>query len=261
MSAERLGPFLEAAPDAGMFIDFDGTLSPIAHLPSEARPLEGVAEVLVALTVRFKLVAIVSGRSARELSEWLGPDVEIWGTHGAEKSLHGRTELSTRAAAFTELMGRVRDEAAARLEELDLEGVLLEDKQIMIGLHYRAASDVKAAKNALEVLARELAECHGLRVAGGRLAFELRPPAEFTKAEVVLARARELDLRAAAFVGDDRVDLPGFDALDILAEDGVATLRVAVDSDESPPQLIERADVVVDGPGGVLRFLRELAGH
>ena len=260
MVDRQLVPFFDSASSAGLFIDFDGTLSPIALVPSEARPLSGVTEVLVALTARFKLVAIVSGRSARELSEWLGPDVEIWGTHGAEKSWHGRTELSAHAASFTELMGRVRKEAAGRVQELGLEGVLLEDKQIMLGLHFRAARDVEAAQKALGALAAELAERHGLKVAGGRLAFELRPPSEFTKADVVLARARDLDLRAAAFVGDDRVDLPGFDALDILAESGAATLRVAVDSDEAPPQLIERADVVVDGPAGVLRFLRELAG-
>jgi hypothetical protein len=41
--------------------------------------------------------------------------------------------------------------------------------------------------------------------------------------------------------------------------EGMATLRVGVDSDEAPPELTERADLVVDGPQGVLAFLDELA--
>jgi trehalose 6-phosphate phosphatase len=75
---------------------------------------------------------------------------------------------------------------------------------------------------------------------------------------VVSERARAAHLEAVMFVGDDTVDLPAFDALDELSEQGVATLRVAVRSDESPPELLERADVVVDGPPGVLDFLSRL---
>lgn len=248
-----------ARPDrAGIFADFDGTLSDIVRIPHEARPLEGAADVLDALGRRFALVAIVSGRSAAQLSEWLGPDVEIWGIHGAEFAHGGSISLTERAARYEELMAKVRDEAAGALAELDIDGIVLEDKRVMIGLHFRAADDVEAARAALDAIAADLAARHGLIRAGGRLAFELRPPQEFSKAAVVLERARELQLQAALFIGDDRVDLPGFDALDLLAEQGLVTVRVAVDSDEAPEQLIERADVVVDGPREALRFLRGL---
>ena len=53
---------------------------------------------------------------------------------------------------------------------------------------------------------------------------------------------------AAAYVGDDLGDLPAFDGLDVLAARGVATVRVAVASDEAPPILLNRADHVVEGP-------------
>jgi trehalose 6-phosphate phosphatase len=61
------------------------------------------------------------------------------------------------------------------------------------------------------------------------------------------------------FVGDDRGDLPAYDALDRLAVRGVHTLRVAVASSEAPDELIARADLVLDGPAEVLAFLRRLA--
>ncbi len=240
---------------AGLFLDFDGTLSEIVHIPSEARPVEGTRQLLDALARTYGLVAVVSGRSAHQLLEWLGPDVEIWGVHGAERTIGGTVFLSERAAPFAELMDKVRDEAARALEELDLEGVILEDKGVMLGLHFRAATDGERARRELDVLAERLADEHGLVRAGGRLAYELRPPAEFSKAAVVLDRARDAELTAAAFVGDDRVDLPGFDALDVLRDEGLLTLRIAVDSNEAPPELLERADIVVPGPQGAIALL------
>lgn len=249
-------PFRTAPSSAGIFADFDGTLSEIVHLPHDARPLEGAVELLHQLAESFRLVAIVSGRSAVQLVEWIGPSIEIWGTHGAEFAHGGSISLTDQAARYEELMTVVRDEATAMINELGLEGVVIEDKRIMLGLHFRAATDVERARAELDRVAQDLADRHGLLRAGGRLAFELRPPEAFSKAAVVLQRARELGLSAAMFIGDDRVDLPGFDALDVLADEGMSTLRVAVNSNEAPPELIERADVVVQNPSGALEFLR-----
>ena len=229
---DLLGPFRRAPESAGLFLDFDGTIANVETVPSAARPVAGVSELLDDLTVKFRLVAIVSGRSASDLLEWLGPEVEIWGTHGAERTRSGT--------------------------ELGIEGIILEDKRVMVALHFRAADDVERARDALDAVAADLAAGYGLVRAGGRLAFELRPPIELSKHQVVLQRAREASLRAAAFVGDDRVDIPAFEALDQLAREGTATLRVAVSSAEVPQELIDRADLVVEGPRGVVELLGSL---
>jgi trehalose 6-phosphate phosphatase len=259
MFDDLLAPFRAEPGSSGVFLDFDGTLSEIVHVPHDARPVEGVRDLLDRLAQRLRLVAIVSGRSAGQLVEWLGPDIEIWGTHGAERAVGGVVEIAPQVLPHAELMRRVRDEASAAMDALGIPGIHLEDKTVMLGLHFRAATDVPAAEKALRTVADELATRHGLIVAGGRLAFELRPPIELSKAAVVLQRAREENLRAVAFAGDDRVDLPGFDALDALSEEGVSTVRVAVRSDEAPEDLIERADIVVEGPIGAVGFLQELA--
>jgi trehalose 6-phosphate phosphatase len=258
MPDPRLAPLTTDPSTTGLFLDFDGTLSEIVLVPSEARPRPGVPQLLRDLDARFGCVSVISGRSALQLVDWLGPEIEIWGVHGAEHSVDGEVRLTEHAVPFEELMERVRIEAERRILELDLPGVVVEDKRVMIGLHFRAAADVESARDALDKLAADLAERHGLLRAGGRLAFELRPPREFSKAAVVLERARDLALTAALFAGDDRVDLPAFDALDVLAEEGVQTLRVAVDSDEAPEELLERADLVVDGPDGAVALLRDL---
>lgn len=258
MSDDLLKPFLDSPETSGVFLDFDGTLSDIVHVPRDARPVEGARDLLDGLARKLKVVAIVSGRSARDLVEWLGPEVEIWGTHGAERAVGGRVEIAEHFRPHVELMTRVKEEADAAIRLLGDAGIYLEDKTVMLGLHFRAADDVEKASRALRSLADRLAERHGLSIAGGRLAYELRPPAEFSKATVVLERARDAGLTAAAFAGDDRVDLPGFDALDVLGEEGMATLRIAVSSEEAPPALIERADAVVEGPLGAVAFLQKL---
>ena len=247
------------ADSAGLFLDFDGTLSRIVEHPDEARPFEGIGAILTDLSTRYRTVSIVSGRSAEQLLDWLGAGIDIWGVHGAQRVRDGRVELSSIAAPFEDLMQNVLDEAHRRVAERRLEGVVIENKRVMVGLHFRSAADPVSAEAALDEIAEDLTRRHGLLRAGGRMAFELRPPVEFSKAAVVLAVAEELALQAAMFAGDDVVDLPGFDALDQLEEKGVQTLRVAVDSDEAPRELLERADMTVRGPRGMMELLTDLA--
>jgi hypothetical protein len=47
--------------------------------------------------------------------------------------------------------------------------------------------------------------------------------------------------------------------VDRLAAAGVDTVRVAVRTEEAPPELLRRADLVVDGPEGCLAVFEELA--
>ena len=239
----------------GLFLDFDGTLSEIVDHPDAARPVEGVPELLMELARRYMCVAVVSGRSAHQLLRWLGPGVEIWGLHGAERTEGGRVVLSGEAARYESAMQAIADEARS---ELDDDGLEVENKGVMLGLHYRRAGDHEGARRKVELVAQQLADRHNLKVGHGRMVVELRPPIEFTKAEVVRRRIGELGLRAAAFVGDDIVDLPAFDALDEFENEGLNAVKVAVNSVEAPPQLIERADLTVDGPRGVVELLRSL---
>lgn len=257
MVQDLTGPFMENPGAAGVFMDFDGTLSEIVDHPAAARPVEGAGALLVDLTKRLGLVAIVSGRSAHQLLEWLGPEIEIWGLHGAERAVGGRVEVAEQARPYFSTMSRVAAEARAALDE---HGVEVENKGVMIGLHYRRASDPEIAAQHVGEVATKLALDNDLRVGHGRMVVELKPPLGFTKAEVVRRRAREAGLNAAAFIGDDIVDLPAFAALEELAASGVSIVRVAVNSNEAPPELLDRADVIMGGPNGVLEWLSLLLG-
>lgn len=214
--------------------------------------------MLSALSERVALVAVVSGRRASDLLEWLGSDIEIWGLHGAETARGGQVRLAEELIPFVPLMRKVKEECEEAVRRMELSGVRIEDKGAVLALHFRNAPDGLWARNMLSRLIEELTALHGLTSAEGRMVFELRPPVHLSKGGVVVERALSRGLRAAAFVGDDPVDLPAFDALDDLAAQGVLTLRVAVSSPEAPPELIARADIVLDGPLGVASWLREL---
>ena len=259
MDEYLLAPFHAAPQRSGIFMDFDGTLSHIVELPGDARPAQGAREVLRVLGHMFAVVAVVSGRSASQLLEWLGEDVEIWGVHGAERVSDGRVVLSPIAEEHRELMARVLEDAKERVADLGIPGVLVEDKTAMVNLHYRAAEDTGRAGEFVHGIASALAEDHGLRMTTGRLTYELAPPIRFSKEDVVLTRARQARLEAVLFIGDDTVDIPAFAALDVLASEGAAAVRVAVESLEAPQALIERADILLSGPDETVRFLESLA--
>jgi trehalose 6-phosphate phosphatase len=86
------------------------------------------------------------------------------------------------------------------------------------------------------------------------MVLEVRPPVEAHKGTAVRTLVRRAGVARALYAGDDRTDVDAFAGLDGL-ELGV---RVAVDSPEAPPELLEAADLVVDGTDGVLALLRRL---
>jgi trehalose 6-phosphate phosphatase len=139
-------------------------------------------------------------------------------------------------------------------------GMDVEPKGLSLTLHYRRRPDLAAAVTAW---AEAQAAASGLEVRAAKMSVELHPPIAADKGTAL--EALVAGLGAVAYVGDDRGDLPAYDALDRLAAAGAAeTLRVAVAGAETPPDLLSRADLVVDGPPAVVDLLRRLAsgpGH
>jgi trehalose 6-phosphate phosphatase len=89
---------------------------------------------------------------------------------------------------------------------------------------------------------------------------EFVPPDRPLKGGAVERLVGEHELEAVLYAGDDHADLDAFAALDRLSasEDVRATVRVAVRGPETPPAMVEAADVVVDGPEGLVDLLRTL---
>jgi trehalose 6-phosphate phosphatase len=138
-------------------------------------------------------------------------------------------------------------------------GAHLEDKTYSVAVHTRRLPEPEAWAEPIDEVARAIAARHGLEVVPGKLVWELRPAVHRDKGDAVRQVVAEAQARAVLMVGDDLGDLPAFAAVAELAQRGYGGFRVAVRSAEAPPELLEAADLVVDGPEGVLALLEEVA--
>ena len=221
---------------AAILLDVDGTLAPIVAGPENALIPDETRAELARLTARYALVACVSGRPGAEVERMLGvPGVAIVGEHGLE--------LEPDAAAWAERIRRF-----ARGVDWPSEA-----KPLSASFHFRRADDEAAARAYLTRVAEDAAAA-GLVPRWGRMVLEVRPPVDAHKGTAVRTLVARAGVRRALYAGDDRTDVDAFDGLDGL-ELGV---RVAVASAEAPPELLEAADLVVDGTEGVLELLRAL---
>jgi trehalose 6-phosphate phosphatase len=247
---ERLAPFRDAPQAAALVVDYDGTISPIVTDAAAAVPHPAVPDLLARLRDELGLVAVVSGRPVDFLAPLLPVGLVFAGLYGLEVAADGERRDHPQAGNWREVIDDVGGRAEARAPE----GVVVERKGLSLTLHYRAVPEQAAAT---EAFANDEALRSGLIARPARMSWELHPPIEVDKGTAVLDLAD--DFRAVAFAGDDLGDLPGYDALDELEQRGVATLRIAVDSPEAPLELLDRADVVVDGPAGLVELLGSLA--
>jgi len=254
-----LAPLLARPASTAVLTDFDGTLSPIVRDPSEARPLDGSAGVMARLARHFGVVAVVSGRPVSFLEEHLALPVpsnprhrvRLVGLYGLERSgSDGRVIVESAAAGWSEVVAA----AAAHLRQVAPEGVLVEQKDLAVTVHWRRAPQ---AEEWVKVAVAAEAERSGLRAHPARRSAELRPPLDVDKGSVVRGMAGSCS--AACYLGDDLGDLPAFEALAALGREGVTTLSIAAVDDESDPAVAAAADVVVAGARGALGVLAWLA--
>ncbi len=246
---EGFDAFVADAAHAGILTDFDGTLAKIVDAPENARPLDGVPELLDRLAHRYAVVAVLSGRPVAFLERWLPPSIVLAGIYGLEVVRDGVRVDHPEAAAWRPLIDEVFEVAHMSGPE----EMRVEHKGLSLTLHFRGSPDVRSA---VEAFAQQMAERSGLSVRPARMSFELHPPIDVDKGTATRELARGLS--AVCFLGDDLGDLPAFGALDALAAEGATTVRIAVRSEEAPPELLDAADLVVDGPEGARDVLAQL---
>ena len=247
---DRLRDIVSHRRETGILLDFDGTLSEIAPSPEEARPVEDAASTLEELAASFGVVAVVSGRRAADVARLLRANVRYFGLYGLEDDV---AALDRDAPAFVE-------QVLPKVERIvsGIPGARVEHKGVQLAVHYRGAPDPEAAADTLRERLGTVAEAHGLTLLEGKRVLELAPMNGPTKGDVVRSLAREAALRYLLYAGDDVADLASFQELDRLDESGVSGVKVAVRSLETPELLLSAADVVVEGPRGLIDLLRSL---
>ncbi|MCL6739116.1 trehalose-phosphatase [Streptomyces neyagawaensis] len=244
-------------------LDFDGTLAPIVPDPEQARAHPDAVPTLAALAPRVLSVAVVTGRPAAVAVRHGGfagvPGLEhltVLGHYGAER-WDAATDTVTAPPPHPGVTA-VRAELPAVLDEAGAgEGTWIEEKGRAVAVHTRRAADPQATFEVLRAPLTDLATRHGLIVEPGRMVLELRPPG-MDKGVALRRHVVDSGATAVLYAGDDLGDLPAFAAVEKLRGEGVPGLLVCSGSTEVT-ELSERADLVVDGPEGVVRLLSRIA--
>lgn len=252
----RLRGWLQRPETAGVFTDIDGTLAPIAPTPDSAEVAVELRELLRRLGDRYAVVAGISGRSTGEARALIGLDeVVYFGNHGFDLLRDGEVETVREAAPYAAAVRELEELARRELAPL---GAFVEDKGITASIHYRTVPE-EAGERCVEFVQRE-GERLGLRIMVGRGVVEARPPVRVDKGTAARRLVEDYGLERALFIGDDRTDLDAFRELRGLLEQSVLreALRIGVRSAEGPREVLEEADLVVDGVGGVGELLEVL---
>ncbi len=235
-------------------LDFDGTLSPIVADPAAARAHPGAVPALRQVAAVVGTLAVITGRPAASAVQLGGfeavPGLVVLGHYGLERWADGALESPSPPpgvqAARAELPALVAGAGAP-------DGTRIEDKGHAVAVHTRQAADPQAALDRLRGPLAGLAARHGLAVEPGRMVIELRPQG-MDKGQALRTLVQQRRPSAVMFCGDDLGDVAAFDAVRALRGEGVPGLTVFSGSAEVTA-LAESADLVVDGPDGVVALL------
>ena len=244
----------------GLVFDIDGTLSPIAPTPQEARLYPGVVALLEQARERAS-VAIMTGRAIDDGARMVNVDgLTYIGNHGLEWSdglpwLHP-VHMVQEALAYVEPGKQLLVLAEDGL--VGVPGIIVQRKSVGGSIHYRLAPDHEEARQRILSLLEEPARKVNMRVGEGKQVVEVRAPLAINKGYALRQFVQRLGLRAAIFAGDDRTDFDAVVEISRLREEGTAALSIVVQHADTPPELLEHADIVVQGVEGMVDLLRKM---
>jgi len=206
-----------------LFLDYDGTLTPIVSRPELAVLTDDARATLRRLASALP-TAIISGRGREDVQALVGLDeLAFAGSHGFDIVGPGGAQVDHRVAEWVE---PVMAEVARRLKPTvsEIDGALLEPKRYSVAVHFRLVSEaelqrVEAAVDAIVDADDRLKKAYGKKV------FEIRPDIDWDKGKALLFLLGALGLDrpdvVPFYIGDDVTDE---DAFAVLEDRGIGIL-------------------------------------
>lgn len=237
--------------EPAVFLDYDGTLTPIVEDPDDATLSPEARAAIVRLAERCT-VAVVSGRDLDDVRGMVDiPGIHYAGSHGFDIFTPEGDSIQ-KGREFLPSLDAAEEDLAPRLD--DIEGARIERKRFAIAVHFRQVDDADVAdvESAVDAV---MADHDDLRKTGGKRIFELRPDIEWHKGRALRFLLETLDLDredvVPMYLGDDVTDEDAFRAI---ADDGLG-LVVRGEDDQRPTA----ADYAFADTDEVRTFLEDLA--
>ncbi len=207
--------------NTALFLDIDGTLLDLARTPDRVKVPHDLLRALQRLSQELSgAFAFVSGRSLDSIDRLFSPfRPAAIGAHGGE--IRGADGSVAREPVLPETVRRVFA-ALAR----DIPGLLLEDKQCALALHYRLAPEARSVLVSAMEKHAGLFEAEKVHILHGKAVIEARRlGVDKGRAVAALARQRPFAGRVILFGGDDATDLDVFRILPDLGGRGFSVGR------------------------------------
>jgi trehalose-phosphatase len=242
-----------------LFLDYDGTLTPIVSDPASAFLHDDMRDVLCELVDLYP-VSIVTGRGRPVISDFLGsdllPKVSLAASHGFDIHLKNGEFLHVSDHAHQAQFMRFKCELARALSRFPA-GCALEENKYSVTVHYRhtEAADHPAVERCLDEL---LMGFPGLVKRGGKMVFEARLDIEWNKGKAVewiLSKtcARDPNDCLVVYIGDDMTDEDAFAAI----KHYTSHVSVIVSADENIGRPTA-AEYRMRDQSDVMKFLKNL---
>src|SRR2546430_12754635 len=241
-----------------VFLDYDGTLTPIRDRPQDAVMAGKMGESGRGVAERVPVV-VVSGRDRQVVQELMGLDnLIVAGDHGFD--IWSPTGVSIQREEGASLEGLLREvEAKLHAALANMPGALLEPKKRSVAAHFRLVPQEQRprVKKIVDAILSEHPQ--ELKVTPGKMVFEIQPKLDWDKGKAVLYLLKALDLDrddvVPVYLGDDITDEDAFRAL---AGRGIG-IFVGSANDPETTGRTTAADYVLNTIGEVEQFLTRLA--
>lgn len=204
-----------------IFLDFDGTLTPIMPRPIDAVLSEDTRGLIQKLaTVDKYIVAIVSGRGLRDLKNMVGvKNIFYAGNHGCEIYGRGMNFVHPECLAFEQALKKIVKELNVKLAHI--KGVFIENKKYTASVHYRGVFEKEQPKVVdafYDIVDKYMKD--NIKVTTGKKVLEIRPKLDWHKGHAIKKIISYTGKRKyiSCFVGDDTTDE---DAFNVLRDDDI----------------------------------------
>jgi trehalose-phosphatase len=239
-----------------VFLDYDGTLTPIVERPEDAY-LPDLTRLSVERLARHCTVAVVSGRDLPDLRQRVDLDhITYAGSHGFDiKGPDGVEMQNEEGVKFLPIL----DRAERRLRELtsSVPGAQVERKKFSVAVHYRRV-DLSRAREVASYVHEVAGQFEGLQQSEGKKVFELQPKVDWHKGKAVLWLLKALGLNhegvVPIYIGDDTTDENAFRSLrdhgiGIVVEEGarMTSAQYVLRDTEQVREFIDRLAALLEG--------------